>query len=108
MVSRPLLDEFTRVAARPAFAKRLATWTAEAAALAARLERRATLVEIAGVSYGCRDPKDDAVIETALRGRVQYLVTGDQDLLDAHVAVTLNAHGILLTTARTLVAKLAQ
>jgi predicted nucleic acid-binding protein len=54
------------------------------------------------------DPKDDAVIETALRGRVEYLVTGDRDLLDAHVAVTLNAHGILLTTARALIVKIAQ
>ena len=30
---------------------------------------------------GCRDPKDDKLLETALLGRADCLVTGDQDLL---------------------------
>jgi putative PIN family toxin of toxin-antitoxin system len=29
----------------------------------------------------CRDPDDDVVLATALAGRVDYLVTGDDDLL---------------------------
>jgi hypothetical protein len=33
-------------------------------------------------------------------------VTGDKDLLDAQVAVALNAHGILLTSARALLAEI--
>jgi predicted nucleic acid-binding protein len=66
------------------------------------------MVAITGTPYGCRDPNDDAVIETAIAGRVEYLVTGDQDLLDVHVAVALNAHGILITTARALVLKVAE
>ncbi len=64
------------------------------------------MVAIEGTSYGCRDPKDDAVMETAVAGRVEYLVTGDQDLLDVHVVVTLNAHEILLTMARALVSRI--
>jgi hypothetical protein len=57
-----LLDELTRVASRPYFPKRATTWTSDAASLVARLDRGATIVPITGVSYGCRDPKDDAVI----------------------------------------------
>lgn len=29
----------------------------------------------------CRDPDDDVLIETALAGNAEYIVTGDQDLL---------------------------
>lgn len=39
------------------------------------------MVRIAGRSMGCRDPGDDKVIETALVGGAEVLVTGDADLL---------------------------
>jgi hypothetical protein len=29
----------------------------------------------------CRDPKDDFIIETAIIGKADYLITGDKDLL---------------------------
>lgn len=38
------------------------------------------LPEPAGVSYS-RDPEDDVFIHTALHGKAQWLVSGDQDLL---------------------------
>ena len=38
-------------------------------------------VSIAGARMGCRDPKDDKLLDTALLGRADCLVTGDQDLL---------------------------
>jgi predicted nucleic acid-binding protein len=34
--------------------------------------------EVKGV---CRDPKDDAILETAWRVEADYLVAGDKDLL---------------------------
>lgn len=39
-------------------------------------------VSIAGAKLGCRDPEDDKILETALMGDADCLVTGDQDLLD--------------------------
>lgn len=39
-------------------------------------------VSIAGAKLGCRDPEDDKILETALMGDANCLVTGDQDLLD--------------------------
>jgi putative PIN family toxin of toxin-antitoxin system len=108
VISRPfLLGELAAVATRPQLSKRVPTWSTDTAALLALLERE-PMVALTGTSHGCRDPKDDAVTETALAGRVDYLVTGDQDLLDVHVALTLNAHGSLLTTARALVAKIVR
>jgi predicted nucleic acid-binding protein len=76
-----------------------------ATALVALLEAE-PIVALAGVGYGCRDPDDNALIETAIRGGAQYLVTGDRDLIDANVAAPLNAHGVLLITARAFVAEL--
>ena len=39
-------------------------------------------VSITGAKLGCRDPEDDRILETALMGDADCLVTGDQDLLE--------------------------
>ncbi len=55
-------------------------------------------VPIAGASLGCRDPTDDKILETALMGRADHLVTGDGDLL-----AMSPFHGIpIITPARLL------
>ena len=38
-------------------------------------------VSIAGVKLGCRDSDDDKLLETALMGEADCLITGDRDLL---------------------------
>ena len=38
-------------------------------------------VSITGTKLGCRDPDDDMLLETALIGEADCLVTGDHDLL---------------------------
>lgn len=43
---------------------------------------QALWVEVTGEVKGvCRDPNDDAILETAWRARADYLVAGDKDLL---------------------------
>ena len=39
-------------------------------------------VSIAGAKLGCRDPDDDKLLETALMGEADCLITGDRDLLE--------------------------
>jgi len=39
------------------------------------------MVEIKGRDFNLRDPKDNSVLETAVIGKCDYLVTGDRDLL---------------------------
>ena len=48
----------------------------------AQLEAVSEWVPIAGAKLGCRDPDDDKLLETALMGAADCLVTGDQDLLE--------------------------
>jgi uncharacterized protein len=38
-------------------------------------------VAITGARMGCRDPDDDKLLETAMMGEADCLVTGDRDLL---------------------------
>lgn len=45
------------------------------------VEAVAEAVAITGARLGCRDPDDDRVLETALLGGADALVTGDGDLL---------------------------
>jgi putative PIN family toxin of toxin-antitoxin system len=47
----------------------------------ALLAIRGELVHPARAVKACRDPKDDMLIEAALAGNAEYLVTGDEDLL---------------------------
>ena len=48
----------------------------------AQLETVSEWVPIAGAKLGCRDPDDDKLLETAMMGAADCLVTGDRDLLD--------------------------
>ena len=46
----------------------------------AQLETVSEWVSIVGAKLGCRDPDDDKLLETALMGEADCIVTGDQDL----------------------------
>ena len=72
--------------------------TESRAAFVALLAAVAEWVPIAGARLGCRDPTDDKILETALMGRADHLVTGDGDLL-----AMSPFHGIpIITPARFL------
>ena len=47
----------------------------------AQLQAVSEWVSIVGARLGCRDPNDDKLLETALMGEADCIVTGDQDLL---------------------------
>ena len=60
------------------------------------LRGEATRVEVTGEVAGvCRDPKDDCILECALKAGAQLIVTGDHDLL-----VLNEFRGIRIITAR--------
>ena len=48
----------------------------------AQLKTVSAWVSITGAKMGCRDPDDDMLLETALLGDADCLVTGDRDLLE--------------------------
>ncbi len=82
LLSLDLLEELNEVLGRERFNRYLTTEEREEF-LEALIER-AVLVEITENVQECRDPKDDKVLELALNGEAQYIITGDRDLLVLH------------------------
>jgi uncharacterized protein len=76
----PLLSELGTVLQRPRLVHRFTITPDKTLALLRVLRERAELVEITGTIRLCRDPRDDMVIETALAGRADTLVSRDDDL----------------------------
>lgn len=72
----------------------------------ALLHRRSELVAVTKTVHGCRDPKDDPVIETAFRGGAGLIVTSDQDLQDPSLAEYLALGGVRVLTAGQFLAEL--
>lgn len=47
------------------------------------------------ITNTCRDPDDDMILETAIRGKAKYLITGDKDIADDKKIVSfLSEHGV--------------
>jgi len=82
LLSLDLLEELNEVLRRKRF-DRYVTSEEREEFLEALIER-AMLVEITRNVQECRDPKDDKVLELALNGEAQYIITGDRDLLILH------------------------
>lgn len=81
LVSTPILnEEIIRVARRDRFRKyfpeeavnRLSEW----------MDIHFTMVEVEEIPRRCRDPKDDYLLELAVKSNAVYLVSGDEDLLE--------------------------
>jgi len=104
--SEPLLAELTEVLARPRFAQVYRVTRAEVIELVALVRERGDLVSVTGSVRICRDPDDDAVVETALNGRADALVTRDDDLKGAaDVVAALRERGVaVLSVSRFLAA----
>jgi len=82
LLSLDLLEELNEVLGRERFNRYLTSEEREDF-LEALIER-AVLVEITENVQECRDPKDDKVLELALNGEAQYIISGDRDLLVLH------------------------
>jgi uncharacterized protein len=83
LLSEPLLVELAEVLARPRIARKYGITNADIVELITLLRRRAEMIPVVGDLRFCRDPDDDVVIETAIRGRADALVTRDDDLKNA-------------------------
>ncbi|MBX3070659.1 MAG: putative toxin-antitoxin system toxin component, PIN family [Thermomicrobiales bacterium] len=80
LVSHPLLTEYREVLARPFAANRLAALGVEPPEFIDELFRNALrLPHLVESNVKVRDPKDQIVLETALTGAANFLVTVDKD-----------------------------
>ena len=79
LLSLELLEELSEVLGREKFNRYVSS--EERADFLEALVERAELVEIHETIRECRDPKDDKVLELAVSGKAEYIVSGDRDLL---------------------------
>ena len=79
LVSATLAQELQDVLNRPRFDRYLTREERDEFLMA--FMREAELVEITETVAACRDPKDDQILELAVSGNADCIVTGDDDLL---------------------------
>jgi uncharacterized protein len=107
LISAPLLNEIDGVLRRPRFERQYGFTSDDADRFVTFLHERGTLVHVTGVIRWCRDPKDDMVIETALNGRADALVSRDDDLKGTpELVAILEQRGVGVLTVRRFLAAL--
>ena len=79
LVSAALVQELQDVLNRPQFDRYVTREERDEFLMA--FMREAELVEITETVEACRDPKDDQILELAVSGSADCIVTGDDDLL---------------------------
>lgn len=80
--SQELLEEFISVADRPKFRRFFSS--ADMEAILETIDEYADFVRVESKISICRDPKDNFLLSLAVDGQADYLITGDNDLLDLH------------------------
>ena len=104
ITSEQLLRELEAVVERPWLARRLAWAQSDRLSFIAGLRRRANMVTpSASLSIVTRDPSDNRVLEAALAGEADYIVTGDRHLLELG-----DFEGVEIVTPARFVAVLAE
>ena len=79
LLSESLVNEINDILQRKKFEPYISAEQREEFLIA--LVQSGTLVEITETITACRDPKDNHILELAVSGRAQVIVTGDSDLL---------------------------
>jgi len=65
------------------------------------------MVNPVGDLHLCRDPDDDAVLETAILGHAQYLVTRDDDIKGDNALISImRSRGVEVLTVQRFLAQL--
>jgi putative PIN family toxin of toxin-antitoxin system len=103
VMSEPLFTELEEVLERPRFSRRYGITPIIVSELVQLLRERSEVVPVTGTLHLCRDPDDDVVIETALVGHANALVTRDDDLKSSEISAVLAARGVAALTVRRLV-----
>ncbi len=79
-----LLTELVDVLGRPRMREKYGLTTDDVQAVLTLIWLRGESVHPTSVITACRDPKDDKVLEAAVAGDADMIVTGDEDLLALH------------------------
>lgn len=100
-ISLPILAEIAEVLMRPRIKNKYKLSGADIDKFLSLLQQRARHVEIHGAIRLCRDPDDDLILETAISGHAQFLVSRDDDLkTDADLIAQMQVSGITVISVQ--------
>jgi len=100
VLSKDIVEEILEVLLRPELINRYPYTQKDVEELANLINKIAVIIN-PQISFDyCRDPDDNKFITCAIVGRVQYLVSGDNDLIDDNqLQKTLHEYGIQILSA---------
>ncbi|MEA3359515.1 MAG: putative toxin-antitoxin system toxin component, PIN family [Thermodesulfobacteriota bacterium] len=99
VVSEPILEELADVLQRPRIRKKYDITTEGIEEIITLIEERSEHVLLSGNIEICRDKDDNFVIETAIKGKAEYIVTRDDDIkFDKEVLEFLSEYDISATS----------
>lgn len=101
-VSSPLLlDEIRATLKEPRLVRKYALSSEEIEQFLELLLLRSLVVFPTGAFKGCRDPRDNFLLEIALLGRAEYLVSRDDDLKrDIELIHVMEREGVRILSVR--------
>jgi putative PIN family toxin of toxin-antitoxin system len=101
------LSEIAEVLARPRLARRFQYPLQDVETFVRLIAARATVVPISGKLKICRDPDDDEILEAAIVGKTQYLVSRDDDLKrDLELIKAVRRRGVRVVSVRQFLRRL--
>ena len=99
VISEPIIEELADVLNRPRIRERYGITEGDIHELLILIEERSEHVLLSGDVKICRDKDDDLIIETAIKGKAEYLVTRDDDIkFDKEVLSFLSKYGIAVVS----------
>lgn len=105
--SLPLLDELQEVLLRPRIMKIRQASATDVEVYMAGVAAVVQLVPVSGDLHLCRDPDDDVILETAIRGSATYVVSRDEDVTrDLDLINSLREREIEIITVQRLIDRL--
>ena len=108
VISAPLIEELAEVLGRPRIRRKYGVTNRDVETLLTLIEERAEAVSTTGAVSVCRDPDDDAAVETAINGGATHIVSRDEDLtFDPVVAAFLANHEVAVVTVAKFLTLLA-
>ena len=102
-----LLDEIRDTLRKPRLVRKYILSSGEIERFLELLLVRSLVVFPAGICKGCRDPRDNFLLEAALLGRAEYLVSRDDDLKrDAELIQAMELEGVRILSVRQFLRRL--
>jgi putative PIN family toxin of toxin-antitoxin system len=98
VISDILLDEFSEVIRRPKIKEKYKISDKEIKELEKIILEKAIFVPAPGEVSLCRDPDDNVILETAILGKANYIVTGDKDIKTPELVEHLAQNKIKIIT----------